>query len=223
MQKQKQAGLVTGEQIDEWLKEGRKPEDVDGLLKQFTKAVLERALAGEMTEFLGYAPNDPAGNNSGNSRNGVTAKTLKGDFGELELNTPRDRNGEFEPRMVRKNQTRWTGFDGQAHNLQCRIRLLCLCNRCVAAFHAGHGSCFRSEEKKGEKCQLPGNIAGADSEFLTLGFGRIFENLKTVDGPVELAFVFGQRQMEVALCLPKYGLAQARNRRDISRCFIVPF
>jgi transposase-like protein len=54
---------------------------------------------------------DPAGHNSGNSHNGVSRKMLKGDFGEVEIETPRDRNGEFEPQIVRKNQTRWTGFD----------------------------------------------------------------------------------------------------------------
>jgi len=68
-------------------------------------------MQGEMAEQLGYEKHDPEGNNSGNSRNGVTLKTLKGDFGEVEIETPRDRNGEFEPRMVKKNQTRWTGFD----------------------------------------------------------------------------------------------------------------
>ena len=59
-----------------------------------------------MTEQLGYDKHDPAGNNSGNSRNGVTRKKLKGDFGEMELKTPRDRNGEFEPKLVKKHQTR---------------------------------------------------------------------------------------------------------------------
>jgi hypothetical protein len=52
-----------------------------------------------------------SGRGSGNSRNGKTTKTLKGEFGEIELDTPRDRNGEFEPKLVRKHQTRWTGFD----------------------------------------------------------------------------------------------------------------
>jgi putative transposase len=68
-------------------------------------------MQGELTHHLGYAKHDPAGDNSGNSRNGVMRKTLKGDFGELDLETPRDRNGEFAPQIVQKNQTRWTGFD----------------------------------------------------------------------------------------------------------------
>ena len=58
--------------------------------------------------------------NSGNSRNGVTRKTLKGDFGEVEIETPRDRNGEFEPRMVKKNQTRWAGFDDKILSMYSR-------------------------------------------------------------------------------------------------------
>jgi hypothetical protein len=65
----------------------------------------------EMTDHLGYAKHDQAGNNSGNSRNGKTSKALKGDFGELPLETPRDRNGTFEPKIVAKGQTRFTGFD----------------------------------------------------------------------------------------------------------------
>jgi putative transposase len=120
MKRQKQEKTISDELIDELLKQGRKPEDVNGLLKQITKAVLERALQGEMTEHLGYAKNDPAGTNSGNNRNGVTRKTLKGDFGQVELETPRDRRGEFEPQIIKKNQTRWTGFDDKILSLYAR-------------------------------------------------------------------------------------------------------
>ena len=120
MTKTKQASPVGDELIDEWLKQGRKPEDVHELVKQFTKRVVERAMQGEMAEQLGYEKHDPEGNNSGNSRNGVTRKTLKGDFGEVEIETPRDRNGEFEPRMVRKNQTRWVGFDDKVLSMYSR-------------------------------------------------------------------------------------------------------
>ena len=120
MKKQRGDKPISDEVIDELLKQGRKPEDVNDLLKQITKAVLERALAGEMTEHLGYEKHDPAGANTGNSRNGAMRKTLKGDFGELELETPRDRNGEFEPQIVRKNQTRWTGFDDKILSMYAR-------------------------------------------------------------------------------------------------------
>ena len=120
MKKQQEGQPVTDEMIDRWLKNGRKPEDVQGLLQQITKAVLERAMQAEMSEHLGYERHDPAGNNSGNSRNGVSRKKLKGDFGEIEIETPRDRNGDFEPQMVRKNQTRWTGFDDKILSLYAR-------------------------------------------------------------------------------------------------------
>ena len=86
------------ELLDELLKDYQNPEDVigeNGLLKQLTKALLERAMSAELTNHLGYEKHDPAGNNSGNCRNGATAKTLKGDFGEVVIETPRDRNGEF--------------------------------------------------------------------------------------------------------------------------------
>jgi putative transposase len=89
-------------------------------LKQLTKAVVERAMQAEMKEHLGYEKHNVAGVNSGNSRNGVTRKTLIGEFGEVEIATPRDRNGEFEPQIVRKNQTRWTGFDDKILSLYAR-------------------------------------------------------------------------------------------------------
>src|SRR5579864_5032699 len=109
--------------IDKLLLDYKKPEDIigeNGLLKQLTKALLERAMQAEMTEHLGYEKHDPAGNNSGNSRNGATTKTLKGDFGEMPLETPRDRNGSYEPKIVGKNQTRFTGFDDKIISMYAR-------------------------------------------------------------------------------------------------------
>jgi len=120
MKREKQEKAISDELIDGMLKQGRSAEDVNALLKQLTKAVLERALQGELSEHLGYAKHDAAGDNSGNSRNGVTRKTLKGDFGEVELETPRDRNGEFEPQIIKKNQTRWTGFDDKILSMYAR-------------------------------------------------------------------------------------------------------
>jgi putative transposase len=120
VKKTKQDRPVSDELIDEWLNQGRKPEDVQGLLQQITKAVLERAMEAEMTHHLGYEKHDPAGYNSGNSRNGVSRKTVRGDFGEIELETPRDRNGEFSPQIIQKNQTRWTGFDDKILSMYAR-------------------------------------------------------------------------------------------------------
>ena len=109
--------------IDKLLADYKKPEDIigeNGLLKQLTKALLERAMQVEMTDHLGYEKHDPVGNNSGNSRNGATTKTLKGDFGEMPLETPRDRNGSYEPKIIGKGQTRFTGFDDKIISMYAR-------------------------------------------------------------------------------------------------------
>jgi putative transposase len=101
----------------------KKPEDIvgeNGLLKQLTKAILERALDTELTEHLGYEKHDPVGYKSGNSRNGKSPKKLKGDFGEIDLETPRDRNATFEPKIIEKGQTRFTGFDDKILSMYAR-------------------------------------------------------------------------------------------------------
>ena len=92
----------------------------DGLLSQVTKAVLERALAEEMTGHLGYDKHDPAGRGSGNNRNGTTGKTVLTDIGAVDLAVPRDRNGTFEPQIVRKGQTRLEGFNDRIIALYAR-------------------------------------------------------------------------------------------------------
>jgi putative transposase len=87
--------------INQLLTDYKKPEDIigeNGLLKLLTKAVLERALEAEMTEHLGYEKHDAAGQHQGNPRNGKN-KNIAGGFGELELETPRDRQARFEPKM----------------------------------------------------------------------------------------------------------------------------
>src|SRR6266852_4449279 len=114
---------IDNELIDNLLREYKKPEDLigeNGLLKQLTKQLLERAMAAEMTEHVGYDKHDVAGNNSGNSRNGQSAKTLKGSFGTMPIAVPRDRNGTFEPQIIEKHQTRFTGFDANILSLYSR-------------------------------------------------------------------------------------------------------
>lgn len=109
--------------IDQLPADYKKPEDIigeNGLLKQLTKAILERALQAELSDHLGYEKHDPAGQHSGNSRNGSSRKRLKGNFGELELETPRDRNAGFEPRIVAKGQSRFTGFDDKIISMYAR-------------------------------------------------------------------------------------------------------
>jgi len=108
---------------DSLLTNYKKPEDLigeNGLLKQLTKMLVERALEVEMAEHLGHDKSDPVTNATGNARNGHSAKTLKGEFGELPLEIPRDRQGAFEPQLIGKHQTRWTGFDDKIVSLYAR-------------------------------------------------------------------------------------------------------
>jgi putative transposase len=114
---------IKKEVLDELIKDYKKPEDLigeAGLLKQLTKALLERAMSAELTQHLGYEKHDPGGYNSGNSRNGKTPKTVKGDFGEMVVETPRDRNGSFEPQILPKHQTRFDGFDDKIVSMYAR-------------------------------------------------------------------------------------------------------
>lgn len=101
----------------------KKPEDLigeNGLLKQLTKLLVERALDAEMAEHLGHGKHEPVANASGNTRNGRSRKTLKGEFGEMPIEVPRDRQGSFEPQLVPKHQTRWSGFDDKILSLYAR-------------------------------------------------------------------------------------------------------
>ena len=82
-----------------------------GFLPEMVKAVLERGLAAELTEHLGYERGDPAGRGSPNSRNGSTPKTLQTEVGPVGMDTPRDRQGSFEPRLVPKGARRAGGLD----------------------------------------------------------------------------------------------------------------
>jgi len=114
---------ITDEVLNELLKDYQKPEDLlgqHGLLKQLQKRLLEKALGAELTVHLGYGKHDPAGRNTGNSRNGTSPKTMKGEFGNMELATPRDRNGSFEPQIVAKGQRRFEGFDQAIISLYSR-------------------------------------------------------------------------------------------------------
>ena len=101
----------------------KKPEDLigeNGLLKQLTKLLVERALDAELTEHLGHDRHESVANPTGNTRNGKSKKTLKGEFGELPIDIPRDRHGSFEPQLIPKHQTRWTGFDDKIISLYAR-------------------------------------------------------------------------------------------------------
>jgi putative transposase len=111
------------ELIDRLLSDYQKPEDLigeNGLLKQLTKAIVERALSAELSTHLGYEKHASEGRLSGNSRNGTSRKQLKGEFGTVEIAVPRDRAGSFEPQLVPKGTTRFAGFDEKIVSLYAR-------------------------------------------------------------------------------------------------------
>ena len=91
-----------------------------GLLQQLTKRVLEAALDGEITDHLGYDKGDPAGKNGQNSRNGSRAKTVLTEVGPVEVTVPRDRDGSFEPQIVKKRQRRLTGVEDMVISLSAK-------------------------------------------------------------------------------------------------------
>jgi putative transposase len=114
---------IDKEIVDKLLANYQKPEDIvgeNGLLRQLTKALVERAMEAELTTHLGYEKHDPLGYGSGNSRNGQSRKKLRGEFGEIEITVPRDRNASFEPQIVPKGETRFAGFDDKILSLYAR-------------------------------------------------------------------------------------------------------
>lgn len=109
--------------LDNLIQDCIKPGEVfgdEGLFKRLQKALLERMLEGELTHKLGYPKHDSEGHNTGNSRNGYSNKTLKGEAGEFNIKVPRDRNSDFEPQIIKKNQTRFDGFDDKIIALYAR-------------------------------------------------------------------------------------------------------
>lgn len=114
---------ITEELLDELIRDYKKPEDLigeNGLLKQLTKRLLERAMQAEMSDHLGYDRHAASGNNSGNSRNGSYNKKLKGDFGQMDVSVPRDRNSTFDPIIVPKGERRFKGFDDKIISMYAR-------------------------------------------------------------------------------------------------------
>ena len=108
--------------LDELLA-GKSSEEIvgpDGVLKQLTKALLERAMNGELSHHLGYEKHAPEGRGSGNNRNGKSRKRVQGDFGAVEIEVPRDRNGTFEPKILPKHERRFSGFDQKILSMYAR-------------------------------------------------------------------------------------------------------
>ncbi|RKE02985.1 transposase-like protein [Streptomyces sp. TLI_171] len=111
---------LIGQLVDRARASGLQLTGAGGLLQQLTKKLLESALEGEMTDHLGYEKHDPAGAGSGNSRNGVRSKTVLTEVGPVEIDVPRDREGSFEPQLVRKRQRRLSGVDEMVLSLSAR-------------------------------------------------------------------------------------------------------
>jgi putative transposase len=114
---------LSDEVIDELLAGARSEEEIvgpGGVLAQLTKRLVERALQAELTEHLGYEPHREPPGGTGNTRNGSTLKTLAAERGSVEIKTPRDRKGSFEPQLVRKGQRRFEGFDDKILALYSR-------------------------------------------------------------------------------------------------------
>ena len=114
---------ISDELIDQMLGGAKTQDDlfgVDGIVKQISKRFMERLLKEEMTEHLGYEKHSIEGNNSGNSRNGKTSKTIKTGNGEIEIDVPRDRNSEFQPALVGKRQKRLQLLNDQVLSLYAR-------------------------------------------------------------------------------------------------------
>ena len=106
--------LLPDEVVDELLAGAQGEEEIvgpGGLLSQLTKRLVERAMEVELTDHLGYEPHLEPPGGAGNARNGTTPKTLITEHGPVRIDTPRDRNGSFEPQIVRKRQRRFEGFD----------------------------------------------------------------------------------------------------------------
>lgn len=114
---------IPNDLLDALMKDYKNPEDLigeSGLLKQLTKQLLERAMQAEMTEHLGYEKNVPVNKKTNNSRNGSYKKRIKGEFGNLDIAVPRDRDSSFAPVIIPKGQSRFTGFDDKIIALYTR-------------------------------------------------------------------------------------------------------
>src|SRR5512144_3029466 len=111
------------ELLDELLQDYQHPEDLlgeSGILTQLTAALVQRCLKAEMDEHLEQQASAPEPEKPKNRRNGHSKKTIKGEFGEAEIAIPRDRNGDFEPYIVKKHETRFAGFDDKIVSLYAR-------------------------------------------------------------------------------------------------------
>ena len=111
---------IKDEIIDELLERQREGQEVfgpDGMVAELTKRMMERLLQAELDDHLGYERGERGSQPRSNTRNGKTTKRVKTDMAEIEVEVPRDREGTFEPKVVKKRQTRLPGFDDKVLSL----------------------------------------------------------------------------------------------------------
>jgi transposase-like protein len=112
---------IPAEILDQFVRQGPlTPDELDTVVRRFKKAIIERALGGELTHHLGYAVGGAKPEATTNHRNGTSGKTVLTDDGPLPLAVPRDRAGTFEPRLIGKHERRFTGFDDKVIALYAR-------------------------------------------------------------------------------------------------------
>src|SRR5678816_4812123 len=112
---------VSSEVLDQFVGQGPiTPEELEATVRRFKKAVIERALGGELTHHLGYPAGGVKPDDTTNHRNGTSEKTVLTDDGPLTIDVPRDRESSFEPRLVAKHERRFTGFDDKIIALYAR-------------------------------------------------------------------------------------------------------
>ena len=112
---------VPSDVLDQFVGQGPiSPEELDTAVRRFKKAIIERALGGELTHHLGYPPGGSKPEDTTNHRNGTGGKMVLTDAGPLAIDVPRDREGTFEPRLIAKHERRFTGFDDKILALYAR-------------------------------------------------------------------------------------------------------
>ena len=128
---------IPAEILDQLVRQGPlTPEELETVVRRLKKAIIERALGGELTHPLGYARGDAQPEDTANHRNGTSGKTVLTDDGPLALAVPRDRAGTCEPRLIGKHARRFTGFDDKVIALYARgltVREIQVLARCTAS------------------------------------------------------------------------------------------
>jgi transposase-like protein len=121
MAKSKKTRIMSQEQVRQFIKENeiQSVEDIQNVLKDMFAETLQGMLEGEMDTHLGYQKHEDEKKCTTNRRNGHSSKTVRSDYGEVDLEIPRDREGEFEPTIVKKGQRNVTGIEDQDH---CLVR-----------------------------------------------------------------------------------------------------